>query len=78
MCSLYFLCAISARNVSHLHIFHLLCCSRHPLVFVAGSMRLATAATCLDTALELRASLAEIEAPFLCLAAGDVSAENLP
>jgi len=41
-------------------------------------MRLATAATCLDTALELRASLAEIEAPFLCLAAGDVSAENLP
>ena len=35
-----------------------------------GAMRLATAAACLETALELASSFDEISTPFLCLAAG--------
>mmetsp|Transcript_62849 Transcript_62849/g.125989 ORF Transcript_62849/g.125989 Transcript_62849/m.125989 type:complete len:157 (-) Transcript_62849:255-725(-) len=35
-----------------------------------GAMRLATAAACLDTAVELFEHLEEVSTPFLCLAAG--------
>ena len=35
-----------------------------------GSMRLASAAACLETAQELSEALDEVESPFLCLAAG--------